>query len=916
MKKKVVKIAAIIILLLLGVIIAIPFILEKKAGEVIKNKVNSSIDAKFDFAEAKLSLIRSFPNAELTINEVVLLNNAPFEGDTLFKSGQLDLTMSVFELFKDASKPLQLISLNLDKATLYIHIDSLENTNYDILKEKDTAEKNDPATAFTLDLQQYSITNSRVIYDDRESPMLVEVSEINHKGTGDLSLQNSKLQTSSTALVSLTMDGTEYLKNNPVTLEALIGIDLETYTYTFLENTGQINQLPLVFDGYVKVGDDFQEIAINFKTPSSDFRNFLAVFPEAYSKNIKDVTTTGNFMVEGSFDGILDDTYIPKFTIAIQSDNASFKYPNLPKAVENIVIDAKVTNETGLSEDTFVTIQNASFRIDQDRFKMNSKITDLTGNTKVNATIDANINLANISKAYPYAAEKNLKGILKGNITTFFDMVSLEKKQYQNTRTAGQLSISGFEYSSPELLHPVLFQTIALDFKQDKVNLNKMEGKMGKTDFNASGTINNLLGFLFNNEEVEGNFNLNSKTFSVNDFMVQKDKVAAKKEVLSTKDKAITTSSETIKIPSFLNCTINAKAGTVLYDNLVLKDVQGLLRIKDETATITNLTSSLFDGKLAVNGEVSTKQETSTFAMTLGIQQFQIAEAFASLELFKALAPVASALMGQLNSDIVISGNLGNDFTPDLATISGNVLAQVLGTKINPEKANVLNAVSNQLKFIELDKFNVSGLKTALSFQNGIVTVKPFTVAYQDIAITVNGSHSFDKKLNYKATLQVPVKYLGPEVNNLIAKIDDASLKNLTIPVTANIEGMYATPQVRTDFSSGVKDLTTQLVAIQKQKMLSQGKEKASGLIEGLLKGKTTTSDTSGTKKPATDAVKETLGNILKPTPKSKDSAVEDSTAAGTKNDAVKEAAKSVLGGLLKKKKKDSTILKKDTIKQ
>ena len=62
--------------------------------------------------------------------------------------------------------------------------------------------------------------------------------------------------------------------------------------------------------------------------------------------------------------------------------------------------------------------------------------------------MDGRINLANISQAYPVPDDYNLKGILNADITTAFDMESLEKKQYQNTKTTGKASVSGFEYAS------------------------------------------------------------------------------------------------------------------------------------------------------------------------------------------------------------------------------------------------------------------------------------------------------------------------------------------------------------------------------------------------------------------------------------------------------------------------------------
>ncbi|NNK10112.1 MAG: AsmA-like C-terminal region-containing protein, partial [Flavobacteriaceae bacterium] len=324
--------------------------------------------------------------------------------------------------------------------------------------------------------------------------------------------------------------------------------------------------------------------------------------------------------------------------------------------------------------------------------------------------------------------------------------------------------------------------------------------------------------------------------------------------------------------------------------------------------------SSLFDGRLTLEGLVSTKSETPTFDMKLGADQFLLAEAFSNLELLKTLAPIASALQGKLNSKISISGNLSPEFTPMLESITGNVLAEILETKIKPEKANVLNAMASQLQFIDLEKLNLNGIKTALSFDNGIVSVKPMTFNYQDIAITVNGSHSFDRKLNYAAKLDVPAKYLGAEVNNLIAKIDDNSLQNLTVPVAVSIEGVYSNPQVKTDLTSGVKNLTASLVEVQKQKLLNKGKEKASTLLDGLLGGKNN-KDTTATEGSTTEEVKKTLGNILNAGSSKKDSVKNDSTAANSPNSSVKDAAKSVLGGLLKKKKKDSVSVSKDTIK-
>lgn len=169
-----------------------------------------------------------------------------------------------------------------------------------------------------------------------------------------------------TAKVSLDMDKSNYLKNLALSLDAVLGIDLDQSKYTFKQNKAKINELPLEFNGFIQMVETGQVYDLTFKTPTSSFKNFLGLIPAQYAASIKDVKTEGDFTVNGFAKGELTDTIIPKFNIDIASNNASFQYPNLPKSVQNIIVDTRIINETGLMNDTYVNIDKLSFRIDQD----------------------------------------------------------------------------------------------------------------------------------------------------------------------------------------------------------------------------------------------------------------------------------------------------------------------------------------------------------------------------------------------------------------------------------------------------------------------------------------------------------------------------------------------------------------------
>ncbi|MDU8885894.1 AsmA-like C-terminal region-containing protein [Yeosuana sp. MJ-SS3] len=879
--KKVLKIIGLTLIIILCLLIAIPFAFQSQIKDMVKRFINQSLNAKVEFADVSLSLLRSFPQAHVKVDDLVITNFKPFEGDTLAKTKSIAFTLSVKELFKKASDaPIVVNSIQINEASLTLSTDELGNNNYDIVKKPDSSTSKGSEN-FSFDIEDYKISNSTLAYIDQKSKTEIYVSELNHSGKGSFSAETSELVTQTEANVSLIVDSTKYLNNNKIKLDALIGLDLDKNTYTFKENKGYINQLPLEFEGYVQQLENGQEVDITFENPESSFKDFLAVIPEVYSKNIADVKTSGDFKVKGVIKGLISETTIPTLDISITSDNASFKYPDLPKTVENISINTVVKNTTGNADDTYIDVKTFNFKIDNDVFKSSATLKNITENMLVNADIDGVINLANISKAYPIDIEKELKGILIAKLNTNFDMNAIENSAYERIKNSGYMSVSDFVYSSKEMQNPVYIKSANMKFTPATVTLNNFEAKTGQSDIKATGIIKNLYGFMFSDKDLQGNFNLNSNTFVLNDFISQ-DKSAEKN---SNKAKSL-------KIPEFLDCTISASANSVVYDNLNLKGVSGSLYIKDQEATLQNLTSNLLDGILAVTGKVSTKTDVPTFNLNLGADSFDISKSFANLDLIKALAPIANVLQGKMNSTINLSGTLNEEFTPNLNSINGKAFVELLTTSINTDQAKVLNSLGEALNFINVKDINLKDLKTQLDFSNGMVNVKPFNLSYKDIDVVISGSHGFDKSLNYNATFNVPAKYLGNEVNSLISKINDDNVKKISIPVTANITGSFTNPKITTDLSSGVSKLTKQLIEIEKQKLLNSGKDKIKELLGG-ISGIDSKSKNDTSKKDSTTV--------------KTDSVKVDTTTKKTENQ-VEESIKNALGGLIKnRKKKDST---------
>src|SRR5690606_35351499 len=122
MIKKILKWAGIILLILVIALVSVPFLFKDKIKSMVTKAINEQVDATVAFEDVSLSLFKNFPMANVSVDKLSIINKAPFEGDTLVYMGNIDLTMSVKELFKGEGEPMNLESLSTKDGIINILI--------------------------------------------------------------------------------------------------------------------------------------------------------------------------------------------------------------------------------------------------------------------------------------------------------------------------------------------------------------------------------------------------------------------------------------------------------------------------------------------------------------------------------------------------------------------------------------------------------------------------------------------------------------------------------------------------------------------------------------------------------------------------------------------------------------------------
>lgn len=880
------------IILIIGIAIALIYVYKDTLIKRVVENYNKNYNIDIAYNNTSLNLFKKFPNANLVVNNLSIINNDV--NDTLFVADKVYLAMNIEDLFKKADERIVIQDLLIENAKLSLLVNKESKSTFKVRKintsnsanKNTTSVKNDTINKFVVDIKKYKLIKSDIIYNDANSSVLFELKGVNHTGNGDFSASELDLITTTKAKeMTVAVGNTKYFNKVNIDLEAVLGIDLDNLKFTFKENKAKINDLALVFDGFLDVNDDNQLYNIEFNAPKANFKNILSLIPSAYSTNFSGVTASGIANVNGFFKGELSKKSFPKYTIHIDTKNASFKYPNLPKSVTNIGLNGTIASNTS-SNNVFLDIKNLKFTIDKDTFETTGKVTNLSTNPTIDAAFKGVLDLENLTKAYPIKLDQKLTGILKANFTTKADQKAIKTNAFDDIKTKGIASLSNFSYTGKDIANPIKIKTAEIKFNTNSILLSNFEAKTGKSDIQAKGTLDNLFAFLFDDKKLKGAFDVSSNNFEISDFLVHESKSATTNTNNSVKKSS---TDENLKIPEFLDIKTNFKAKRVVYDNLELKNVSGLVKLANQKATLINTKANLLDGGAVFNGNVDTKPTSAVFDMHMKIDKFDIANSFKTLETFKAIVPIASALQGKYNTTFKLKGKLNNEFSPDLNSISGNAFAQLFVKDLDKNAIPLLSQLNSSFDFIDFSKLDLSKLKTILSFKNGKVAVDPFSLKYRGMTMHVSGSHGFDKSLSYNLKMDIPAKHLGTEAVNLLAKLTNINKDTISIPLSTIISGSILKPSVKVNYKQAMNSLALKVIEYQKQELTNQVTNEVNNQVN--------------------DVIDDLLSNTgLGGSQTSKDSTNTGNSPKDIINEGVKDGVKDVLdnlfGGKKKKKKK------------
>lgn len=852
MLKKIAITLAIVVGVLIVAAAAVPLLFKKEIIAKVKTVVNEKVNAKVDFGEFDLSLLSSFPNLGIKLNNLTVVGTDSFANDTLANIKQLQLNLNLMSVIK--GKTYEIRSINLDEPTIYAKVLKSGRANWDILKPDSTTKTADTSkSAFNVALQKYAIEKGRITYDDASLNFFLQADNLNHKGTGDFTQDLFTLKTQSDIeKLTVKYGGIPYLNKVKLDAELPLDIDMKQMKFTFGENKIKLNELLLSAVGYLAMPND-KDMVMDFKfdAQKSDLKNFLSLIPAIYATNFKDLEASGKFAMNGNAKGTYNDKSIPAFNVNLTIEDGKIKYPSLPSAINHIQVKSTIANPDGIMDHTVVNIP--AFHLEFGAAPIDGRllVKNPMSDPFVDMALKGNLDLKQLTAIFPMK-DMTLSGVLAADVQAAGRKSSIDKGQYQDFKASGQMLANNFVYTGKNVPMPVSVPSAKMTFSPQNISLSNLIAKVGKSDFTANGTVNNYLSYIFKkNQLLKGNFNLTSGLIDVNELIGPP----------STEAKATAGDSKmsVFEVPGNIDFNLGVNANRVLYDKYDISNAKGAVQVKDKTIYFKDLGLNMLDGTVKMNGSYATvNPKKPEVDIDFGIEKMDIQKAFNAFNTIKLLAPVAKFTKGTFSTSLKFDSDLDEHMMPIYSSINAEGLTNIIQAIVDGfEPVNKLAAAlgSNDLKKIELNN-----VLTKFKIKDGRLNVAPFDIKKNGMVMNVQGSNGLDQTMDYQLGLNVPRAMLGAKANEaanaMIASLNSKVGTNVsmseTIKVNAVLGGTFLKPNIKLKYGAGdgksaATSVVNQVVAEKKAELQTKAQEKVDTL-----------------KKKATEKVTNEISNKLK----------------------------------------------------
>ena len=421
-----------------------PYFFKEQINDGIKEVAKNYIKTEVDFKDLDISFFNHFPKLTVTLTDSSIKGSVPYQTENLISAKEIALGVDVKTLFSDK---IIFNELFIQHADIKLKVDSLGKTNFDIVVPSDEADQQESNVG--LALNNFKISDSNFLYDDKSSTTFLKLDEFDYDGLIDYSNNQLTLNASTSIKnVNFSFDAQKYVKNLPLKGKINSKIDLKNLSFYFTENNLELGQFHFSLRGSLLMPDENKVFDLTIASDKNDLKSIPAIIPEAYQEWAKDVEMKGSSKILFTMKGIMnaETNQNPDIHIDAKVDDGWLNYKKSSSPIKNINLVSTIDLQGLDPEKMRVKVENLDFKLLEGTTKTN--FTYWAGRTLFSeGVIESTVDLEALKNATGFQRIDakgilNLEGNWKGSIVqtaknpmqkipTFYLKANLEKGYFK-----------------------------------------------------------------------------------------------------------------------------------------------------------------------------------------------------------------------------------------------------------------------------------------------------------------------------------------------------------------------------------------------------------------------------------------------------------------------------------------------------
>lgn len=782
-----------------------------------KAEINNNVNATVTFGDFDLSLFSSFPDFRFSINDLKVVGQGQFDGDTLCSIPALKLDLDLMSVISGDNYEIN--SIEMENARIFVKVLPDGTANYDIAKPTTDTAAAAPATEatpFKMSLKSLEIDHAYIVYDDATLPMKVTLDDFTHTLNGDFTQDLFDMETMTTIeRFTCDYDGVTYLSKVKTSAKADLSMDMINWKFTFKENEFALNELGFGLDGFFAMPGDNYDMDVKFAAKQAEFKSFLSLIPGAYTADFANVKTAGTLAFDGYLKGKYSEALAtsPGFGLNLQIKDGMFQYPSVPKAVSAINIDCKIDDASGIPDETKIDVNTFHMDFGGNPIDAALHVATPVSDASLDGWVKGKLDLASVKDIMPLEKEDQLNGIVDADVKMKGRMSQIDQEKYDEFECSGKLDVSNLMYKAKADVYATNVSAMNMTFSPQFVELSKLDAMLGKNDIHANGRVENVMQWLFKDSMLTGKFDFRSALMDLNVFAGEEEAGAAP----TAEDSA---AMEVIPVPDNIDFVLNSTITKLIYDDINMDAVAGTVTVRNSMVDLSNLKMNLMGGSMVVNGYYSTQNVmVPKVNFKMDISNFDVQQTFKTFNTLQSIAPVGQYTTGRFSTSMNYTSDLGGDMMPIVETMNGGGTLSTSSVVVDGFPA--MKKLDEALKMNKFSKVTFQDIK-ALTFTivNGSITTEPFDFNVGKAAGKMGGTTKVDQTINYVMDIAIPRTEFGPANSALNGMVSGVQAKGIpfTLGDMVNVQALFTNtvtdPKVSVNLKEAGANLQDQVTAI------------------------------------------------------------------------------------------------------